>query len=239
MKKQPTAAGGSAAPKRKAPGGGASKKAAVAAQPRRKPKARSERGAPEAAAAAAAANASGAPNNAALAAATGTIADDLQAVESTRTIADLQARLRAATDETAALRRELAVEVTDVDNGTTALVPRTDDDGHESPPAHKRRKPTGRGGGGGGASSALALQVEDRKAAKFKVEKMQGAAADAHERAEVAENCALCCELDARRSVLFLPCKHLACCAGCAAGLSKCPWCAETIADAVPGVRMP
>lgn len=47
--------------------------------------------------------------------------------------------------------------------------------------------------------------------------------------ASSSDSCVVC--LDARQCVVFLPCKHLACCSACAPSMTTCPICRATITE--------
>ena len=126
----------------------------------------------------------------------------------------------------ASLRRQLEQDVVDVDAGTVvrAVVP-----------------PPGAGGGAGAAASsssssssskASGMQLLQRQSEVLRqVKQERGVAEQQREQALDRLQCVIC--VDAERSVLFLPCSHVAACGGCAARLDECPICRGAIEQKV------
>ena len=127
----------------------------------------------------------------------------------------------------ASLRRQLEQDVVDVDAGTVvrAVVP-----------------PPGAGGGAGAAASsssssssskASGMQLLQRQSEVLRqVKQERGVAEQQREQALDRLQCVIC--VDAERSVLFLPCSHVAACGGCAARLDECPICRGAITQKLP-----
>ena len=77
------------------------------------------------------------------------------------------------------------------------------------------------------------IQGKVREEREARIVKMQTAAEDARRQEKESKLCVVCCEKE--KSCLFLPCKHLCCCEGCATDrrLTQCPICRKDIDDTV------
>jgi hypothetical protein len=71
------------------------------------------------------------------------------------------------------------------------------------------------------AASAAALEAAGRREAELEAALGRKAAGDG--------TCVVC--MENARAVVFRPCRHLSCCAECAAGLTECPHCRTPIED--------
>jgi hypothetical protein len=140
-----------------------------------------------------------------------------------QTLSSAEARAVKLESENRELRKLTAVEVTDVDEGTTAIT-------HVSSTAALALKRS-RGEFEAGSSSAVQAIATAHKNVKVKVE----AAAAGKEEAEVEldriQTCAIC--FDAPRQVFFSPCSHYIACRECSDRLwessRECPMCRKKI----------